>query len=574
MADILFNGRFARFGGDAPDALVVNGPRIAFAGSYADAAAYAAQCDPMPLRHDLDGRCVIPGLIDMHAHLDREGLKQALPPMRGLRSRRDTLERIAELARVTEPGSWIVTMPIGEPPFYFFDSAEEEAALYPTRDELDEAAPVNPVYIRPILGFWRWAPLPETLTSAANTAALAAAGLSDDTTPPSPSVHLERDAGGRLTGRFFEHTTVSILELLYFSRAVRFSGDDRKAALQASQTTALAHGITTIFEGHGCEPAVIEAYESLHRNNVLSIRAELALSPRWRTDGSETPAETVMRRYAWLAESGAGDDRLRVSGLFINPLVALDDQTRACACGYTGMAGYNFDTGLAPDEAHSVVAAAARLGIRCVGLSPALFQLFDTVADDSGARGWTIQHCGHLPPEHAAIAQRRGLGLTFLPVEAIYKQGPLARADAARLPDWAPLRRLIDANQPVSLATDNIPPSLFFAIWCCLARRDWQGGITPDPDGEISRDDALRLSTLGAAECLGRADCLGSLERGKIADLAVLDRDYFSCPLDEIPSIRSAATMVGGAWRYVDADAPASIREAVRPAEGAHPCSH
>lgn len=571
MAEILFNGRFATLSRNMPDALVVDGTRIAFVGSYRDAEAYAAQSDPAPRRHDIDGRCVIPGLIDMHAHLDREGLKQALPSMCGLRSRREVLERIAELTHVAEPGSWIVTMPIGEPPFYFFDSAEEEAALYPTRDELDEAAPLNPVYIRPILGFWRWAPLPETLISAANSAALAAAGLNDDTASPRPSVHLERDTAKRLTGRFFENTTASILELLYFSRAVRFSSDDRKAALRVSQTAALACGITTIYEGHGCEPAVVDAYEALHRQQALSIRAELAVSPRWQADRSESPAATVARRYAWLAEDGAGDDRLRVRGLFINPLVTPDDQIRSCACGYTGIAGYNFDTGLAPAEAQDVVANAARLGIRCVGLSPALFRLFDTVADGSGARGWTVQHCGHLPPEYAAIAQRRGLGLTFLPVEAIYKQGPLVRADTARLSDWVPLRRLIDAGQLVSLATDNIPSSLFFAIWCCLARRDWRGGVIPDPDGEISRSEALRLATLGAAECLGRADTLGSLAPGKSADLVVLDRDYFTCPLDEIPRIRSVATMVDGAWRYVDSDAPASIRDAVQALE-ADPC--
>jgi len=572
MAELLVNGRFAAFDGRAVEAVVVDGPRIAFAGARREAVAYAARAGAEPRTHDLEGRCVVPGLIDMHAHLDREGLKLSFPAMTGLRSRDEVLARIAELARAAAPGEWIVTMPVGEPPFYFFASPEEEAALYPTRQELDDAAPRNPVYIRPILGFWRWSPLPETLVSTANSAALAAAGIGDRTEPPSPSVHLERDAAGRLTGRFFERTTASILELLYFSRAVRFAPGDRVAGLRASQAIALARGVTTVFEGHGCEQAVIDAYTALHRERALAVRAELAFSPSWAGNGGHSPADTVAQRYGWLAGGGRGDEQLRVRGLFLNPHVAPDDRARAGAGGYTGLAGYHFDSGLDADQARGVTAAAARLGLRCVGLSPALFPLFDATAGDLGGLGWTIQHCGRLLAEHEEIARRRGLRLTFLPVEAIYKQGPLARSHAKYLREWMPLRRLIDAGQPLSLATDNIPPSLFFALWCCLARRDRHGGVIPDPDGDVSRLEALRLATLGAAECLGRADTLGSLDAGKYADLAVLDRDYFACPLDEIPGLRSAATMVNGIWHHASAAAPASIRAAAHQTEGAHPC--
>jgi hypothetical protein len=560
MFEVLVNGKFATLDERmrSPEAVVVSDGRIGFTGSRADALAFVGV---QPHRFtDLGGRTVIPGLIDMHAHLDREGLKQMHPPMTGLRSRHDVLNRIAALAQAAAPGSWIVTMPLGEPPFYFFHDTEAEAAFYPSRQELDEAAPNNPVYIRPIVGFWRWSPGPETLISAANSAALRAVDLTNAASVPAASVTFERDGAGQLTGRFFEKTSVSLVELLYFARVVRYGAGDRVAGLRLSQAAALACGVTTVFEGHGVEPDVAEAYKTLHGKGELAIRAELVYSPAWSHRPLERPAQIVERSLGWLGGKGWGDDRLRLRGLFINPLLLADDAARAGA-GYTGLAGYNFDSGLTEDGVLQVLRAVGRHDIRAVGLTPQLFDFYNQVATeiDIRDRGWLIQHCGHLPPERQAIASDRGIGLTFLPVEAMYKQAYLAHQKPALRRDWMPLRRLLDAGQPISLASDNIPVSLFFAIWCCLARRDRRGRELPDPDGPISREEALGIATLEAARCLGRADTLGSLEPGKRADLAVLDRDYFGCLLDEIPEIQSVATMVDGAWRHVTAHAPPGL---------------
>jgi predicted amidohydrolase YtcJ len=334
---LLVNGRIATLDAltPSPEALLTDGERVAFIGRRSDADAMAATLSPADVV-DLRGHCVIPGLIDMHAHLDREGLKQLHPSMTGLRSRRDTLDRIAELARNASKRDWIVTAPIGEPPFYFFDDPKFEADLYPTRQELDEIAPDNPVYIRPILGFWRWSPWPERLVSAANTAAMRAAGLTDEIAPPSPSVEFERDSAGRLTGRFFERTTASILELTHFSRAFRYESRDRLNALRVSQQIALSTATTTVFEGHGVESAVLQAYEALHRDGQMAMRAELVFSPDWM-QATRSPEDTIGSELLWLAGQGRGDDMLKVRGIFINPLLTVDDQVRG-ACCYTGLA--------------------------------------------------------------------------------------------------------------------------------------------------------------------------------------------------------------------------------------------
>jgi len=96
--------------------IAIAGDRIVAVGPNAAMAAVTA---PATRTIDLRGKTVIPGLIDSHAHMDREGLKNVFPSLGRVRSIRDVQDRVAELARQKAPGEWIVTMPIGDPPFYF-----------------------------------------------------------------------------------------------------------------------------------------------------------------------------------------------------------------------------------------------------------------------------------------------------------------------------------------------------------------------------------------------------------------------------------------------------------------------
>ena len=114
--------------------------------------AMTAYTEPGTRVVDLQGKTVIPGLIDGHAHMDREGLKAIFPSLGRVRSITDIQQRIAELARKSKPGEWIVTMPIGDPPFYLDVPNILAEKRWPTRQELDSAAPNNPVLIRSILG--------------------------------------------------------------------------------------------------------------------------------------------------------------------------------------------------------------------------------------------------------------------------------------------------------------------------------------------------------------------------------------------------------------------------------------
>ena len=143
-------------------AIAVRGERSLAVGTDTEMDALAG---PATRIVNVGGKAVVPGLIDGHAHMDREGLKAIFPSLSGCQSIDDILQRIETLVAAAAPGDWIVTMPIGEPPYYWNVPYSLTEKRFPNRHDLDHVSPHNPVYIRPIWGYWRHI-LP--LTSVAN----------------------------------------------------------------------------------------------------------------------------------------------------------------------------------------------------------------------------------------------------------------------------------------------------------------------------------------------------------------------------------------------------------------------
>ena len=188
--------------------------------------------------------------------MDREALRNVFPALGPVRSIKDIQVHIAELARGKQPGEWIVTMPIGDPPYYFDVPDILAEKRWPTRQELDAAAPNNPVYIRAIWGFWRGT-LP--IVSCANTEALRRAGITRDTVPPSPTLTIQKDANGDPTGVFIEQEMQPIAEMIWFREATQFSHADRLRALPLSAKEYHRFATTSVFEGHGAATELLRS---------------------------------------------------------------------------------------------------------------------------------------------------------------------------------------------------------------------------------------------------------------------------------------------------------------------------
>ncbi|HVO15720.1 MAG TPA: amidohydrolase [Alphaproteobacteria bacterium] len=521
-------------------------------------------------RVDLRGRAVIPGLIDGHAHMDREGLKDVYPSLAGARSIDDILARIAALVRRARPGEWIVTMPIGEPPSYWDLPESLAEKRWPTRHDLDSVAPDNPVYIRPIWGFWRHK-LP--LVSIANTRALAECGIGRDTVSPVESVIIEKDSSGAPTGIFTEWTYMSVVELTLMRRAGGFTAEQRAAALRRSMAAYNAFGTTSVFEEHGVAGEVLAAYRTLREAGPLPVRAHLIHSPSWGAV-ADVPIGSLLDGWgAWLAGRGLGDDYLRIAGLYVlledegdGPRSPAENALRASASPYTGWAGFHYDAGLPRDRLREVLLEAARQDIRCVGLTPDLLDLYAEVdrkvpiAD----KRWVLGHISLLTRDQIARARDLGLVLTTHTNRYIFRTGSrvLAEIGAEREDEISPLASLRDAGIRFALATDNVPVSMFHPIWQSIARRDRATGRVIAPAEKIGREDALRAATIDGAYLTFEENDKGSLEPGKLADLVALSDDPLRVDEERIRDIAAELVVVGGRTVYEREGAAAKTRPA------------
>ncbi len=163
-------------------------------------------------------------------------------------------------------------------------------------------------------------------------------------------------------------------------------------------------------------------------------------------------------------------------------------------------------------------------------------------------RRWVISHISTIAPREIESIARMGLVLTTHTNNYLYKglRELAQRLPPARHREINPLRSLLEAGVKVSLATDNVPVSPFLPISQAVARRGYQGGEPVAPEEALSRADALRCATVSGAYLTFDEDKKGSLEPGKLADLAVLNADPLTVEEGGLAGIRALMTMVGG----------------------------
>jgi predicted amidohydrolase YtcJ len=502
---------------------------------------------------DLAARTLMPGFVDTHGHIALFGLETLMVSLAGAKSIAEIQERIGRRAAETPPGQWVVTTPVGDPP-YFLDTPNGLAERrFPNRHDLDRASTKHPIYVT--------APTNRVPNSAVlNSAALALAGIDRSTPRDFEGIEVEKDPQtGEPTGELHGMQPIYNPSAFFARFSALLPPFPYEAIRQGIENLApefVAGGTTALLEAHLTSPDELRAYAELDAAGKLPLRVFFTFD----LDGSKPLAEIEeqLRLLSFAAGSGFGSDRVRVVGVSIGLDGPHWHGSAVADRPYPGPYGKVVNPEpLVPREKYvEIVKAAARRGFRvhaeAAGRGSIAIALAAMNAADEESpireRRFVLEHCEF--PTREQIAECKRLGV--VPTTATnFIWGKGAEVYRERLGDEyaaqaIPLRDWLDAGVPVSQSTDWGPRSALFTVWQSLAR---QAGLTREvigPSQRITREEAIRIFTRNGAYALGMETKLGSIEPGKLADLIVLSADPLTVPEDEIAAIEVIATLVDG----------------------------
>ncbi len=484
---------------------------------------------------DLDGHCVLPGLTDSHIHLMWFALGLRQVDLTGVRSLEEVVDRVAERARTTPAGEWVLGRG--------WDQELWPDPRFPTAADLDQAAPHHPVALTAKSGH----------ALVANTLALMQAGVTAETPDPEGG-RIVRDPSGQPTGLLLE-------EAMELVRAAIPQPDAETVAgtLPAAFERAWRVGLTGV---HDMDD--LTAFEALQR---LRAREELGLRVV-----KYLPADALDHALALHIRAGFGDDWLRIGGIKVFADGALGPRTAAMLAPYEGepdnlgiltierealeeLARRAADGGL-PLAVHAIGDRANRMVLdvfAVLGAGPvSACGRADTRSAPTGLRH-RIEHVQLLHPDDLGRLARLGVVASMQPIHATQDAVMADRYWGERAATAYAWRSLLDAGTVLAFGSDCPVEDLnpFLGIHAAVTRTRPDGYAGPQgwhPEQRITVQEAVRAYTRGAACAVGLEQWLGSLSPGKWADLVVLDRDIFTCDPPAIAETEVKGTMVGGRW--------------------------
>jgi len=541
---ILHNGRVITLDSASriAEAVAVTAGRISAVGSSAEVLAGRGRATRVI---DLEGATACPGFYDAHAHMDREGLKsRGGYSLAGRHSVAAIAEAVGRAADRTPAGEWVICMPMGTPKLSYVSRPDQlQEGRFPTRHDLDRVAPDHPVYIRVPWGWWVHRPF----VCVANSAALQRAGITRDTEAPY-NVEILTDDDGEPSGVFLDRSYASVMEYTLFRCVPRITFEDRIVGCRLGAAAYSAAGTTSVYEGHGLTPAIIEAYRRVHEDGDLSVRVHTPLSVPGASVDDRRLAGIVDEWAGRLSGRGHGDDTYRIEGICVD---VANDQAAAIIgedYPYEAWAGHFYHS-LTHERFVEIGIHAARHGIRlncliCYDLERVLraYEAIDAVVSIHDMR-WVMIHVIEASDDQIQRMKKLGIIATITP-NFMYMASD--RFNLHEIGEHAmPIRKLLDAGVPVALSSDNVPYSMLWTMWESLARWDADSERRIG-DSRLTREEAFRLITQTGPLLTWEEDRKGTLEIGKFGDIVVLDEDPLACEEDRIKDIGVLRTFVGG----------------------------
>ena len=486
---------------------------------------------------DLKGETVLPGFHDMHVHPTGAGRSEMtcqLPPDAGLQQ---VLALMAECVKRKKPGEWVVGRPY-EPASF--------GGVSPTRQMLDKFSPDNPMQFTDVSGHTSWV----------NSAALKLAGITRDTPDPKGGI-IERDKNGDPTGILRENASFAV-----GAQIPPATREDNQRALQWALNTMLAQGITALDDALVTDD-IAQAYDDIADAGNLKQRVRGCLI--------YSDSNLIANRQLYAR------DRFSPSCIkIILDGVPTDAHTAAMLEPYVPIPGRNEagrEKGLVqvpPQDLNALVTHFDAIGMTVkfhAAGDAAVREALDAIEAARKANGVTgvvhdVAHNSFVAADD--IKRVRGLNAAQEFSPYLWSMSPIMESVAKAVgPELMkrtyPIKEALDAGVLAVPGSDwSVVPSVspWIALETLVTRRPPGGAGEPLGAQEaISLKQAIDMFTINSARQQYNSDKLGTIERGKLADVIIIDRNIFDVPITTVHDTKVEMTIIGGEIVY-DADHP------------------
>ncbi|HYG75287.1 MAG TPA: amidohydrolase [Planctomycetota bacterium] len=499
---------------------------------------------------DLQGKTVIPGLIDSHVHPAAASLTEFDHDIPTMEKIQDVLDYIAARAKVLPTGKWIHLQQV------FITRLKEQR--YPTRAEMDRVAPEHPV-------LFRTGPDASLNSLALKLSAIDRNFKVSDGGPG----FIEKDSAGEPTGILRNCTRFVKVE----STARVPTDEEKRQRLRELFKDYNAVGLTAIGD-RDTGVAALELYRELRKRGELTLRVAASASvpyigsieqiqERIRTIAVDT---LFKERDEWLRIIGIKtylDGGMLTGSAYMREPWGLSKTYSITDPAYRGVLF------IPPEKLSAMVRTTVEAKLQFTahaqgdGAVQTLLETYESLAKELPVRETRpcVTHASFQSKEAIELAAKIGAVMDIQPAWLYLDASTLVgHFGYERLRYFVPLKSHFDAGVIVGGGSDHMQkigslrainlynPFLGMATAITRRARWYEGRLHPEES--LTREQALRFYTINNAYLLFSEDRIGSLEPGKLADLVVLDRDLLTCPEDDIAATKVLRTYIAGKLIY------------------------
>jgi predicted amidohydrolase YtcJ len=531
---VILNGPIYTMGSNETiEAVAIKADTILFVGSKEDAMLLSSDETNII---DLQGKTLIPGLIEGHAHIMGVGYNLLNVDLREARSYEEAVEMVAQRAENTPEGQWILGR--GWHQDKWDEQPEGMMKGFPTHDLLSEKIPNHPVWLRHASGH----------AALGNAKAMELASI-DGNSPQPDGGEIFMGLNNQPTGLFNETAQGLVGKVI-----PQNSKESDRQALSLALQECFKNGIVG-FHNAGSSGENIELFKEFAEKDELDLRLYVMLNGR--------DSILLEQYFSNGKEENLFNNQLTVRAVKLYADGALGSRGAWLLEEYEDAPGVHGHNVMPMDEIEEVTAKAYKAGFQvCVhaigdranqevlDIYERTFKLYPESAPKEPR--FRIEHAQHFHPDD--IPRFSELGV-IPAMQAIHMSSDrpwaIDRLGKKRI-EWGAYmwQDLLQSGAKIVNGTDAPvePINPFPSLYASVSRRTLKG--TPEggfePEQKMTREQALRSYTLDAAYGAFLEEQTGSIEVGKWADLAIIDRDFMTIDEDEILETKVLMTMIGG----------------------------